>query len=154
MYQAKKVGFYNISNQYEQHEKFLRFLMVGCINTGVDFAVFSVLYSFFDLNKLLCQVFGYSVGLVNSFIMNKVWTFEDQNTGCSIVNQSARFISVNLVSLGISLIALGILNDRLQINLYISKLIITGIAQGINYFGYKLWVFNHACSLKGANNEK
>ncbi|MGK0467689.1 MAG: putative flippase GtrA [Clostridium sp.] len=116
--------------------------MVGCINTGVDFVTFFILFSFFSIDKLICQVFGYSVGIINSFIMNKIFTFKEKDRDGSIANQSIRFILVNSVSLGISVIALGILNDNLFINVYMSKVIITVIAQGINYFGYKLWVFN------------
>ncbi|KZL93990.1 GtrA family protein [Clostridium magnum] len=138
-----KYSFYNnILNLYEKYKTFIHFLIVGFINTGVDFVTFSILFSFFHIDKLICQVFGYSVGIVNSFIMNKIFTFKEKDIECSIVIQSVRFISVNVVSLGISIIALGILNYNLCINVYMSKLIITVIAQGINYFGYKLWVFS------------
>jgi putative flippase GtrA len=132
----------NILNLYEKYKTFSNFLIVGCINTGVDFVTFSILFSFFHIDMLICQAFGYSVGIVNSFIMNKIFTFKEKGRKGGIVSQAVRFISVNAVSLGISLITLKILNDNLYMNVYVSKVIITVIAQGINYFGYKLWVFS------------
>lgn len=132
----------NILILYEKYKTFSKFLIVGCINTGVDFVTFSILFSFFHIDMLICQAVGYSVGIVNSFIMNRIFTFKEKGRKGGIVSQAVRFISVNAVSLGISLITLKILNDNLYINVYVSKVIITVIAQGINYFGYKLWVFN------------
>lgn len=118
-----------------------RFAAVGCINTLVDFTVFTILKSIFDINYLVCQVAGYSAGVLNSFVMNKVWTFESKTSKFHTSMQFARFIAVNLISLGVSLAGLKILIGYGNINVYISKIIVTGLAQAVNYLGYRFWVF-------------
>lgn len=126
-----------VINLYEKYKSIVRFGFVGVINTGVDFLVFSLLYSFFGLDKLLCQIAGYGMGIVNSFIMNKLWTFENKKTRFNTINQLVLFVIVNLVSLGISLIGLQVLD----INVYAAKIIVTIFAQVVNYCGYRFWVF-------------
>lgn len=144
MYKAIKYGIDgNILNLYEKYKSMFRFIIVGCINTGVDFLAFTVLHSHFGFDKLLCQVAGYSLGTVNSFILNKLWTFDNRKSNFNTANQIVRFTAVNLLSLGISLLAIKHINENLGVNIYVSKVIITGIAQAINYVGYKLWVFKN-----------
>jgi len=127
---------------YEKYKSLIRFIIVGCINTGVDFVTFSAAHGFLGLDKLICQVAGYGMGTINSFVLNKLWTFENRNSRFDTVNQIVRFVVVNLCSLGISLFGLRLINENYGANIYVSKLIVTGMAQAVNYMGYKLWVFN------------
>lgn len=126
---------------YKKYKRLLRFAAVGCINTGVDFLTFTILHSAFHTDKLICQVAGYSMGVANSFILNKLWTFESHGSKYESSRELLKFVVVNAVSLGVSLLGLQILNGNLKVNVYISKVIVTVLAQAVNYFGYKLWVF-------------
>jgi putative flippase GtrA len=126
---------------YEKYKSLPRFAVVGCINTVVDFAVFFLLQRL-GVNYLICQVAGYSLGLINSFVMNKLWSFESKISQISTSLQFVKFIAVNLISLGISLVALKVLNGYHGVNIFSSKVMVTiFLTQFINYFGYKLWVF-------------
>lgn len=123
-----------------------RFASVGCINTMVDFAVFIILNNVFGVNYLICQLTGYSAGVLNSFIMNKVWTFQSKTSRFHTSVQFARFIIVNLVSLGLSLVGIKLLSGYADVNVYIAKVMVTFVAQAVNYLGYRFWVFfNEAC---------
>jgi putative flippase GtrA len=129
---------------YDKYKSLLRFGIVGCINTGVDFGVFTILISLLGLKHyLICQVAGFSMGIINSFVLNKLWTFENKRSGISTSAQFIKFVGVNLVSLGFSLFGLKILSGNRGVNIYIAKVIVTLFTQVINYFGYKLWVFNN-----------
>ncbi|MDP4115811.1 MAG: GtrA family protein [Bacteroidota bacterium] len=127
---------------YEKSKSLFRFIAVGCINTGVDFLAFTILHRF-GTDKFICQVAAYSLGIINSFVMNKLWTFNESNTKVGTVNQIFRFTAINIISLGISLLGLRVLNESYGINIYISKVFITAIAQAVNYTGYKLLVFSN-----------
>ncbi|WP_026487313.1 GtrA family protein [Caldanaerobius polysaccharolyticus] len=127
---------------YAKYQSMFRFAIVGFINTGVDFLTFSVLFSFLGFNKLICQAAGYTMGIVNSFVLNKLWTFEDRKSKLSTANQFARFVAVNMVSLGLSLLGLKFISESYGVNVYVSKLMVTGVAQAVNYIGYRYWVFN------------
>lgn len=118
-----------------------RFAIVGCTNTAVDFGVFTLLRAVFDLNYLLCQTVAYIAGILNSFVLNKVWTFESKTSNLHTSLQLGRFIIVNIVSLSASLLGLKLLSGELHINVYLAKAAVTVLTQAINYSGYRWWVF-------------
>lgn len=142
MHQAINFNTYNIIYHLsERYRSMLRFLIVGCINTGVDFITFSALHYFFGFDKYGCQIAGYSAGIVNSFVMNKLWTFKRRKSNINTPLQFIEFVGVNLISLGLSLAGLSLLNSRADINIYVSKMIVTVFVQMINYTAYKRVIF-------------
>jgi Predicted membrane protein len=118
-----------------------RFAAVGLANTMIDFSVFSIMRAVFDVNYLWCQVAGYTAGIINSFVFNKVWTFESRTSQIHTFMQLVKFLLVNLASLGATVIGLKLLSQNGQVNVYIAKVIVTFAAQAINYSGYRFWVF-------------
>ena len=121
-----------------------RFSMVGVINTAVDFLMFTLCQSVFGLGYTLCQVVGYSFGVINSFILNKKWTFDDRNASKKTFHELVQFAIVNLVSLCITIIAMNTFITSLNQGVYVSKILVTVLAQITNFLGYKLWVFSEA----------
>jgi len=134
---------YNLFSLHEKYKSLFRFMVVGCINTGVDFVTFTLMHAISGYDALICQVAGYSVGIINSFILNKLWTFENRNSISGTTIQMYRFLFINIISLGISLLVLRILSVSYGLNIYFSKLLITGIVQVMNYIGYKFFVFRN-----------
>ena len=57
----------------------LRFSLVGCLNTAVDLLALNALFWLFPTRNigllLMENSLAYSVGAVNSFLLNKYWTF-------------------------------------------------------------------------------
>ena len=53
-----------------------RFSIVGVLNTILGLSVIYLLYNFFHVDYILSNIGGYLVGLINSFIWNKKWTFK------------------------------------------------------------------------------
>jgi putative flippase GtrA len=144
------ITFNKMTSFYTKNKALLRFIIVGCINTSIDFFTFVLCNGLFGLDKFISQALGYSMGMANSFTLNKLWSFENKTSSYNILHQLSRFIIINTLSLGVSLLGLKAINDNYGVNIYLSKLMVTAIAQAVNYFGYKLWVFK-----KGANkNEK
>jgi len=119
-----------------------RFSMVGVLNTAVDFLMFTLCQSVFNLGYSLSQIIGYSFGVINSFVMNKKWTFDDRKVNKKTFHEFMQFAVVNFISLSITIIAMNVLVKNLNVGVYTSKIIITLLAQITNYLGYKLWVFN------------
>ena len=126
---------------FDKYKSLIRYVVVGVINTGVDFLVFFLLKNFLGAHFAVSQIAGYSAGLLNSFLMNKFWTFEDKQVNKKTYSQAIKFTVVNLISLGISIYGLKLLIDSAGLNMYISKGCITFLTFAINYIGYKLWVF-------------
>lgn len=133
---------------YKKYKSIIKFGIVGCINTGVDFITFTLLLSVFGIDKLACQVGGYSMGVINSFVFNKLWTFNDKKEKTNTAAQFVKFVVTNIISLVISLVGLNILSNKLYINVYVSKVIVTLFLQVFNYVVYKAFIF------KGKNSRE
>ncbi len=80
--------------------RFIRFCIVGAINTGIDIAVFSLLFYGFNLNLLLANSAGFAAAVINSYLLNKIWTFEDASAHTA--QRMGMFVLIALGGLGIS----------------------------------------------------
>ncbi|MBN2851995.1 MAG: GtrA family protein [Clostridia bacterium] len=125
----------------DKYRKPFRFVVVGVLNTLVDFLVFLLCNKVILIHYTVSQVIGYCFGVLNSFTFNKLWTFESRNTKKKTGMEFIRFIMINAVSLGVSVYGISLLVENFNVNVIISKIAVTLIAQLINYIGYKVWVF-------------
>lgn len=117
--------------------EFIRFVLVGLLNTGVDVVIFFILTRI-GIPYMAAQIVSYSCGAANSYLLNKVWTF--RSCGLSYA-EIVRFTTVNLISLGISVVALSLLHQTAGRGLATSKGVATLCALAANFLGNKLWVF-------------
>ncbi|AIQ27399.1 hypothetical protein P40081_03670 [Paenibacillus sp. FSL P4-0081] len=123
--------------------QFLKFNAVGLLNTLIDFAVFTLLHSLGMINTP-AQIISYSAGTANSFFWNKKVTFRDRDRGNKEGfdrMQLIRFIVLNLLVLGISVLLIHILTDSLGIQVLVAKVLVTFVTVIINFFGSRKWVF-------------
>lgn len=126
-----------IARHHHSIGEFVKFALVGILNTGVDVAIFFLL-TWLGIPYVAAQVVSYSCGTANSYLLNKIWTF--RSCGLSYA-EIVRFVVVNLASLGISVVALALLHDTAGLGLAASKGIATVCALAVNFLGNKLWVF-------------
>ncbi len=119
----------------------IKFALVGIANTLVDFIIFITFINVFHLNDLFSQTISYTCGVLNSFFMNKLWTFKEHKTTESSINQFGKFVFTNAISLTLSLVGLSLLNSTIGINVYMSKVIVTLLLQIFNYTVYRFIVF-------------
>jgi putative flippase GtrA len=147
---TKKTSDTSLSYLYQKYKHLLRFIVTGVLNTLVDILTFYILNRFLSVHYSVSQAAAYAAGSLNSFIMNKLWTFGDRDVNKRIFLQILKFIIVNLLSLGISELGLKTLIEIAGINVYISKILIIIPTWTVNFLGYKLWVFK----LHSAGGEK
>jgi putative flippase GtrA len=119
--------------------RFLRFCTVGVGNTAVDFTAFFLL-ALGGMSYLAAQALSYAAGIVNSYFLNRRWTFRVVRKANAL--EAGRFIIVNALSLLVSLGLLAVLHDENQLSLWLSKFIATGGGLVVNYIGSRLWVFS------------
>jgi putative flippase GtrA len=145
-----------------------RFLVVGCLNVAVTFAVFLLCYRWLPLGSLFVAVTGgadgpvalalsrlgvgaidaavanviaYVAGMVNSFVLNKLWTFE---AGGHTARQLQRFVALNLVSLIVSTLVMFVAVDALAapyLPVFVGTVVLTTV---FHYLGNKHWTFAEA----------
>ena len=125
--------------------QFIRFGMVGVCNTVIDFLIFWILHTFFDVNKYYAQIVSYCISVLNSYAMNKKFTFKvDEKANAAAL---LKFFTVNLVSLSASLLVFRLLDGIIvtgygsKIDALAIKILATFVVTTINFLGSKLWVF-------------
>lgn len=130
--------------------QFVRFGLVGCVNTTIDLLVLNVLLWLWpeqDIARLLLfNTLAYACGVLNSFIFNRYWTF--QRTGRPTAREGARFLLLTLAAIICNDLILWFmskilhpvyLNPTLWTN--ISKVAAIGGTILASYLGMRLWVF-------------
>jgi len=118
---------------------FIKFCLVGGTNTLLTLLTFYILNTALGINYILSSTLGYCVGMVNSYILNKRWTFYDNEK--VILNQFIKFVTVNLMSLSINLLVMYTLSGKLHWDNMNAQIVATGFSIISNYIGSKLWVF-------------
>lgn len=80
----------------------LKYLITGVVNTLTDFMIFSLLFYVFGIGIILSNSLSFLVSVIQSFFINKHWTFSGSNLTTSTKKQMLSFFGVNLVGLVIS----------------------------------------------------
>jgi len=62
----------------EVNNRFVRFLLVGCVNTIIGFFIIFLLLNIFNAGYFISTIAGYSVGSIISFLLNRYYTFKHQ----------------------------------------------------------------------------
>jgi putative flippase GtrA len=132
--------------------QFLRFAVIGAINTGLDFAILNLLMYLTGVYSgptlVILNFISFTIAVINSYFLNKKWAFKDQANG----DQGRKFVLFIVISLIGALINTGIvaggttyippmlgLSKELWAN--VMKLAATGASLVWNFIGYKLFVF-------------
>jgi putative flippase GtrA len=84
------------------------FALVGVSSTAIDVATFWLLVEQAQVPPLLANTFSYSLGAINSFLLNKFITFRGRDTRRGPGAQLALFIVMRLLCLGIASLMLGV----------------------------------------------
>lgn len=118
--------------------QFIKFGLTGVMNTAIDFITFFILSSL-GTTYYFAQIMSYSAGVVNSYFLNRTWTFEQKDR----INKKEfiRFLTVNLVSLLLSTLVLKLSLQQGNLPLLYAKIIATLMGMGVNYGLVNAWVF-------------
>lgn len=130
-----------MKEHWAEIKKFLKFGITGVMNTVVDFAVYTVLVSLTGMGLYVPQVISYCCGMLNSYIVNRKWTFDTQNGFFSL--ELVKFIVLNLAMmlLGMGIIYLCV--EQMGFHKLAGKLVSTVLVMAINFVVSNLWVFRN-----------
>jgi putative flippase GtrA len=147
----KGINMATLSTSFQSKEmtRFIRFSIVGLLGTLLDFSILTLL-KLAGLPTLLANTFSFSVGLLNNFSLNRLWTFADvENTNWR--KQFLQYATVSLIGLTINNILLLSLENIFSAFLHQSdwaflpaKGIATGVVVFWNYFANKTWAFKRS----------
>ncbi|MDW7615635.1 GtrA family protein [Peribacillus simplex] len=133
-----------LKNYLKHTNSFIRFLLVGMVNTGVGLSIMLFLMNVLELSYWISTFFGNGMGAVTSFLLNRTFTFRsdiDWRRGV------ARFFCVILIcysaaySLGQAIAESLEASVHFSIQQNVSVLIGTIFYTVLNYIGQKYFVF-------------
>jgi putative flippase GtrA len=133
-----------------------RFALVGCTNFVVSFTAFFLSFNYLPPSAVaalvgaggesahppqaaVANVIAYLAGMVNSFLLNRSWTFRASRGNA--LPQALRFIAVSLFSLTMSTVVTFALVDVLGMSSLAVWVPLLGIVVVVNYLGCKYWAF-------------
>lgn len=119
------------------HDKRIRFLFVGGLNTAVGYG-FYALFIFFGWNAYLATTLSTVLGIINSYFWNKYFTFKKPKKSLTEV---MRFVLVYAVSYAANLGLVYLFIDLWGMNSYVSGVVCLFITTIISYFGHNFFSF-------------
>jgi putative flippase GtrA len=140
----------HVSERGRLPRQVLRFGLAGGLNTLVDLLILNGLLWLFpttsSLMLLAYNSLAYSLGAVNSFLLNKYWTFGQKQR--TTRREVARFTLITLCGIGWSTIILWLASNVFRSFLAnatvwanASKVVAIAGTALISYLGMRLWVF-------------
>ena len=121
-----------------------RFAVVGLINTGIDIAVFSIAIYWLDIHLIVANTVAYCVATVNSYLMNKFWTFAGRSARVVSATEFTRFLLFNMGGLALSNVTVFFLAQHMLP--LVAKLGAVGVTFIWNYLTIRRFVFRDASS--------
>lgn len=142
-----------------------KFGVVGLINTLLDLLIFNLLRKFTKLRPVWSSYISSTVAMINSYLLNKYWTFQSTQAGVSAASEAVKFFGSTIIGVYVihnglvwilsekftffSKIAyaitkrLPILNKLSQKFVYDNVAKVMGISGSLvwNFVLYKFWVF-------------
>ena len=118
----------------------LKFLLVGLANTGVGLLCIWGAMGFLRLNEVAANFFGYAIGLVFSFTLNRSWTFTHSETASrSFPRWVVAAMLAYVVNLAIVLVALRLA----EVDPYLAQPLGIGAYTAIMFLAGRYYVFVH-----------
>ena len=109
---------------------FSRFLIVGCLNTGLDFVLFFLFANVFRITPVVSSLFSSGVTMIVSFYLNHRYVFQSDKSARQTVVQ---FVGTTVTTVG-----------------GVQSVIIYAVTHmHVHFFAEHLWIRNLAAKLCG-----
>ena len=118
-----------------------KFGMVGCTGIVIDFSVTWLCKEKLKWNKYAANSAGFSFAVVSNYLLNRYYTFQNNDPGISL--QFLKFLLISLVGLGLSTGLLFLIQKITRVNFYISKAFVIGLVFIWNYSVNSLFTFHY-----------
>lgn len=99
--------------------QFVRFMLVGFLNTTLGLMLILVAMRWLHLDYRLANVSGYAAGCVLSFLLNRIWTFKD---GGNWQGSAVRWAFVVAICFGFNFLTVIILREWCHVDAMLAQL--------------------------------
>lgn len=132
-----------VENEYRSREvkktifQLVKFVIVGLTNTAITMAAIFILWELFKVNRYAANGIGYLLGFLNSFLLNKLWTFKSKNPP---LREFLFFLLIFAISYLIQLGSLYCL-EIVGLNARVATVLGMGVYTCVNFVGNRLFTF-------------
>jgi putative flippase GtrA len=119
--------------------KLVKFGVVGVGGLLIDFFVTWLCKEKLKWNKYVANALGFSVAVINNFLLNKYWVFQQFTK--TPISQFLQFVIISILGLLINTGLLYILTKKIKANFYVLKLVVIAIVFIWNYTVNFLFTF-------------
>jgi putative flippase GtrA len=119
--------------------QFMKFCMVGSIGGVINLGLLYSLTEFLHIWYIMSAALAFTAAVVNNFVLNKRWTF--QNTAPEVSKQFVSFFIISIISLALNLSVLYILTEYVGMWYMTAQVIAILVALSNNYMSNKKFTF-------------
>lgn len=143
-----------VKNRIPWLVQIVKFSLVGVVNTLVDLAVLNLLVYLTKITEgpwiAVFNLISFTAAVINSYLMNKYWTFQKKRTD-QVTLEASKFVIVSIIGAGISSGILyfwttylePILGFSAEIWVNVGKILAIIVVMVWNFLGYKFWAFKN-----------
>lgn len=121
--------------------QFIKFGLVGAMNTVIDYALFTTFFYLLNVHYLAANAMSFTIAVTNSYVLNRRWTFRSDNPNWR--TEAVKFVVVNIIGLGLSEMILFILVEHLGFHQLMAKALAIIVVLFWNFTGTRFWAFRH-----------
>ena len=125
--------------------QFTKFVIVGFSNLFIDFSIYLLLTRLAHFHYLWANILSFTAATINSFFLNKKWTFRD--TSRDYRRQYAKFYLVSAVGLGLNQLILFLLIESWHLYDILAKCVAVVFVTFWNFIANRFWTFREPSSI-------
>lgn len=144
---VKKYSLSSVSSLFSDRViAFIKFGITGVSGLTLDFALTWLFKDELHFNKFVANAIGFSVAVISNYLINRNWTFKDKKSKAG--PQFSAFVTVSLIGLLLNSVIIFLLDNRMNVNFYISKAVAIFIVFFWNFSVNYFFVFKASKSKK------
>lgn len=115
--------------------------VVGVLNTVIGFGLYVILYKLAGVQYLAASAIGYAIGAINSYVLNRHWTFQAHEVSHS--SSAPRFALVQACAIAANLGLLFLFVHVAGLEKVFAQAIATLIVLAVTFVINRVWSFAH-----------
>ena len=122
--------------------QFIKFAVVGFLSTIIDWGTYLLLTRYAATFYLTAKVLSFSVSVINSYVLNRRWTF--RSTEPKRLHQFSKFLIVAVVGLGLNTLIMYVAVSCFEFSDLIGLVLATIIVVFWNFLANKFYTFKNS----------
>jgi len=131
-----------IKKLFKDFRPFLKYCIVGAIGTFIDLFSLYVFVEYFLIPVIPATVLSFLMAVINNFVFNKIWTFENKSKNYRKLY--IKFLIVSIVGLVLTVVSVYVMVNIIAIWYMFAKAFASLIVLTWNFLANKMWTFRLA----------